>query len=118
MDNFRTDVIYPEEARIISGKRDYKAENAKLNDLGWSDWQRRKAIEEIVRRWDLTGTSARAIEVQTDTYLKARVEMGRVEDRKPNRTDAEASPGRAEGDAESDAYARSVAKLNSWRDRA
>ena len=115
MSQFRYDVLHPDEDRRGTGARDYDAENARINDLDWSYDQRREAIEEIIARSKLEGAAATAISGKSDTYLKARVELGR----NSNATDRGAAPASVSAvraDSDADAYARSVANLNRWRD--
>lgn len=125
MSQFRFDVIPPSEMLHPAPQRTYDDENAKINDFGWTYDQRRDAMDEIIARHDLKGTAARAVECQSDAYLQARVKEGRRYGRDsstPNGTTytppAIAPRANADAAAEEEAYARSVANLNSWRDRA
>lgn len=125
MTQIRHDVLSPDEIAGGTGRRNYDAENAKVNDLGWSDRQRRDAIEEIISRHKLKGADARTVEGHSDTYLQARVEAGRTHERGSSASGgggftrpAPALTARANADAAVEAeaaYARSVANLNAWR---
>lgn len=117
MQHFHQDVIRSSDALPPATRQDYEAENAKINDLGWSYDQRRAAIEEITARHSLEGAKATEIASKPDSYLRARIEILRTLNGQPSGTSARAEPASIRGDAaaEAEAYARSVARLNSWR---
>lgn len=128
MSQFRFDVIPSGETLHRAPQRNYDTSNLAMNnDLGWSDRQRRDAIEEIVARGSLKDAEARAVECQSDTYLQARVEVGRRYERGSSTpsgttytppTPAIAPRANADAVAAEEAYARSVANLNRWRNEA